>query len=73
MGRFVEGQDRSQSVLFPERLEEWIDEDNPVRVIDVFVDQLNLGELDFDGVHPAETGRPAYHPGTLLKIISTAI
>jgi transposase len=68
MGRFVEGEDRSQSVLFPERLDEWIDEDNPVRVIDVFVDELNLGQLGFDGVQPAETGRPAYHPATLLKI-----
>ena len=68
MGRFVEGQDRSQSVLFPERLDEWIEEDNPVRVIDVFVDELDLGELGFDGVQPADTGRPAYHPATLLKI-----
>ena len=68
MRRFVEGEDRSQSVLFPERLDEWIDEDNPVRVIDVFVDELDLGQLGFDGVQPADTGRPAYHPATLLKI-----
>ena len=68
MKRFIEGEDRSQSVLFPERLDDWIDEDNPVRVIDVFVDELDLATLGFDGVEPAATGRPAYHPGTLLKI-----
>ena len=68
MKRFVEGVDRSQSVLFPARLDDYIDEENPVRVIDVFVDELDLGELGFDGVTPAATGRPAYHPGTVLKI-----
>jgi transposase len=68
MKRFIEGTDRSQSILFPERLDEWIDEDNPVRVIDVFVDELDLTTLGFDGVDPAATGRPAYHPCTLLKI-----
>jgi transposase len=68
MKRFVEGLDRSQSVLFPERLDEYIDEDNPVRVVDVFVDELDLGELGFDRVTPAVTGRPGYHPATLLKI-----
>ena len=68
MKRFVEGADRSQSVLFPARLDDYIDEENPVRVIDMFVDELNLGELGFDGVLPATTGRPAYHPSTLLKI-----
>ena len=68
MKRFVEGVDRSQSVLFPARLDDYIDEENPVRVIDVFVDELDLGELGFDGVSPAATGRPAYHPGTVLKI-----
>lgn len=60
--------DRSQSLLFPERLDEYIDEDNPVRVVDVFVDALDLGSLGFDGVTPAVTGRPGYHPATLLKI-----
>ena len=54
--------------MFPETLDDYIGEDNPVRVIDVFVDQLHLGELGFDGVHPALTGRPAYHPDSLLKI-----
>ncbi|WP_445145027.1 IS1182 family transposase [Dyella sp. Tek66A03] len=68
MKRFVEGADRSQSVLFPERLDDYIDDDNPVRVVDVFVDELNLGDLGFSGVEPAATGRPSYHPGTLLKI-----
>ena len=68
MKRFIEGGERSQSVLFPERLDDWIDEDNPVRAIDVFVDELDLATLGFDGVEPAATGRPAYRPCTLLKI-----
>src|SRR4029079_11416660 len=68
MKRYVEGEDRSQSTLFPERLDDYIAEDNPVRVIDVFVDELDLGGLGFDGMQPAETGRPAYHPAMLLKI-----
>jgi len=58
MKRFVEGADRGQSTLFPECLEDWIDEDNPVRVIDVFVDELDLAELGFSGVDPGFTGRP---------------
>ncbi len=68
MKRFVEGADRSQSVLFPERLDDYIDDDHPVRVIDVFVDELDLREPGFAGVEPAVTGRPAYPPATLLKI-----
>src|SRR5215467_14082357 len=68
MKRFVEGTDRGQSMLFPECLEDWIHEDNPVRVIDVFVDELTLGELGFDGVDPEATGRPSYHPSVLLKL-----
>ena len=68
MKRFVEGTDREQSTLFPECLEDWIHEDNPVRVIDVFVDQLDLGELGFEGVTPEATGRPSYHPSVLLKL-----
>jgi transposase len=68
MKRFVEGVDRGQSTLFPECLEDWIDEDNPVRAIDAFVDALDLAELGFEGVEPAETGRPAYHPSVLLKL-----
>ena len=68
MGRYVDGQDRTQSVLFPERLDDWVDEDNPVRAVDVFVDALDLKELGFERAEPAETGRPAYHPATLLKV-----
>ena len=68
MKRFVEGTDRGQSTLFPECLEDWIDENNSVQVIDVFVDQLDLAELGFDGVAPEVTGRPAYHPSVLLKL-----
>src|SRR5215203_453706 len=68
MGRFVEGVDRSQTTLFPESLDDWIDENNPVRVIDAFVDALDLGKLGFDGVVPEVTGRPSYHPSALLKL-----
>src|SRR2546421_10150299 len=68
MKRFVEGIDRSQTTLFPECLEDWIDEDNPVRVIDVFVGGLDLAELRFCGVDPEATGRPSYHPSVLLKL-----
>jgi len=68
MKRFVVGADRGQSTLLPECLDDWIDESNPVRVVDAFVDALNLGELGFDGVEPAATGRPAYHPSVLLKL-----
>ena len=60
--------DRGQSTLFPECLEDWIGEDNPVRVIDVFVDELDLAELGFGGVDPEATGRPSYHPSVLLKL-----
>jgi transposase len=62
MKRFVEGTDRGQSTLFPECLEDWIHEDNPVRVIEVFVDELDLGELGFGGVDPEATGRPFVSP-----------
>ena len=68
MTRYVEGEDRSQAMLFPESLDEYIAADNPVRVVDVFVDELDLRKLGFDGMQPEVTGRPAYHPGTLLKI-----
>src|SRR5207247_2821345 len=68
MKRFVEGADRGQSTLFPERLEDWIGEDNPVRVIDIFVEELDLAELGFGGVDPEATGRPSYHPSVLLKL-----
>jgi transposase len=68
MKRFIEGADRGQSTLFPECVEDWIDEDNPVRVIDVLVDGLDLAELGFGGVDPEATGRPSYHPSILLKL-----
>src|SRR6202035_723779 len=68
MTRFVVGDDRSQSTLFPERLDDYLGEDNPVRAIDVFVDELDLAKLGFGGVEPEATGRPAYHPTTLLKM-----
>ena len=68
MKRFVQGQDRVQATLLPECLEDWIGEDNPVRVIDAFVDALDLGEIGFAGVEPAATGRPSYHPSVLLKL-----
>src|SRR3990172_12972653 len=68
MKRFVQGTDRGQSTLLPECLEDWIDEDNPVRVIDAFVDLLDLAELGFEGTEPSATGRPSYHPSVLLKL-----
>ena len=68
MKRFVEGESRNQSTLFPELLDDYVNEDNPVRVIDVFVDELDLGNLGFAGVTPQATGRPSYHPSIMLKI-----
>jgi transposase len=68
MKRFVEGEDRRQGVLLPEYLDDWIAEENPVRAIEVFVDELDLKGLGFEGVIPAATGRPSYHPGLLLKL-----
>ncbi|MEE1562150.1 MAG: IS1182 family transposase [Alphaproteobacteria bacterium] len=68
MKRFVEGEDRSQSTLFPERLDDYVGENNPVRVVDVFVDELDLGGLGFSRVEPLATGRPSYHPSVLLKL-----
>src|ERR1700691_5034103 len=68
MKRFVEGEERQQGVLLPEYLDDYVAEDNPVRVVEVFIDELDLGAIGFGGVQPAATGRPAYHPSTLLKI-----
>ena len=59
MKRFIEGADRGQSTLLPDCLDDWVDESNPVRAVDVFVDELELG---FAAVEPAATGRPGYHP-----------
>lgn len=68
MKRFVQGESRSQCTLLPECLDDYITENNPVRVVDVFADELDLGKLGFEGVAPAATGRPAYHPAILLKL-----
>lgn len=68
MKRFIQGEDRTQGTLLPELLDDYVADTNPVRVVDVFVDELDLGKLGFEGVDPAATGRPAYHPATLLKI-----
>jgi transposase len=68
MKRFIEGEGRHQVTLLPECLDDYVGEDNPIRVIDVFVEQLDLAELSFDGAVPATTGRPSYHPAVLLKI-----
>jgi transposase len=68
MKRFVEGENRQRMILLPDCLDDYVVEDNPVRVIDVFIDELDLAALGFEGMLPATTGRPAYHPATLLKI-----
>ena len=68
MKRFIEGEDRDQRSLFPDCLEDWIIEENPVRVIDVFVDALDLGGVGFGRIAPHATGRPGYHPSVLLKL-----
>ena len=68
MAGYIEGVDRDQTSLFPERLEDWIDEDHLVRVVDLFVDELDLTDLGFARMTPARTGRPGYHPSILLKL-----
>src|SRR6266567_4449771 len=68
MHRFIDGEDRMQQTLLPHCLEDYVSEENPVRVIEVFIDELDLAALGFSGMAPAATGRPAYHPSTLLKI-----
>ena len=68
MGRFIEGADRRQAMLLPEAIEDYVGEENPVRVIDAFVEMLDLVALGFEGVIPEETGRPSYHPATMLRI-----
>src|ERR1700719_1551641 len=68
MKRFIEGEDRTQVTLLPPCLEDYVEAENPVRVVEVFVDGLDLGGLGFVGVDPAATGRPAYHPAVLLKL-----
>ena len=68
MKGFVLGADRQQTTLLPECLDDWVGEINPIRAVDVFVDALELRHLGFDGVDPAATGRPAYHPSPMLKL-----
>ncbi|MGB3554537.1 MAG: IS1182 family transposase [Jannaschia sp.] len=68
MAGFIEGIDRQQTTLFPDRLEDWIGEDHLVRVVDLFVDDLDLTALGFVRGTPARTGRPGYHPAMLLKL-----
>ena len=67
MSGFIEGESRSQATLFPERIDDYIAEENAVRVIDVFVDELDLSGLGFKTL-PEATGRPAYHPSLMLKL-----
>ena len=67
MRGFIEGEDRHQATLFPERLDDYIAEDSAVRVIDVFIDDLDISGLGFK-TEPSDTGRPAYHPATMLKL-----
>jgi transposase len=67
MSRFIAEADRSQGRLLPESIDEYVSAENPVRVIDAFVEALDLASLGFDGIEPKTTGRPAYHPATMLK------
>ena len=68
MKRYMTGVDRAERLCFPERLDDYINDDNPVRAIDVFIEGLDLGQLGFERVPPSPTGRPCYHPAVLLKI-----
>jgi transposase len=68
VSRFIDEGDRSQGTPLPERIDESVSDENPVRVVDAFVGELDLGRLGFDGVDPSATGRPGYHPATMLKI-----
>ena len=68
MKRFVEEHDRMQATLFPERLDDYISPENPIRVIDAFVEKLDLVAIGFDSAIPKVTGRPGYCPSTLLKL-----
>ena len=67
MSGFIEGESRTQATLFPERLDDYVAEDNPIRVVDVFVEEIDLSGMGFQTI-PAITGRPAYHPAIMLKL-----
>jgi transposase len=73
MKRFIEGEERGQVSLMPECLDDFIAEDNPVRIVDAFVEELELQGLGFVGAEPADTGRPSYHPAVCSRSTSTAI
>jgi transposase len=68
MDRFINCEERTQETFLPSRLEDYVTDDNPVRVIDVFVAELDLTKLGFEGMRPQATGRPGYHPSAKLKI-----
>ena len=68
MKGFVQGTDRQQTTLLPECLDDWVDQRNPVRAVEVFVEAMELRDLGFDGVDPAATGRLAYHPSPMLTL-----
>jgi len=68
MPRFIEEKARNQSTLFPEQLKDYISQDNPIRVIDAFVEGLDIRRMNFKRVDPSDTGRPGYRPTTLLKL-----
>jgi transposase len=73
MKRYVEGDDRMQATLLPECLDDYIGEDNPIRVVDAFVEHLDLAEMGFARAVPSSTGRPSYHPAVLLRIYIYAV
>lgn len=73
MRRFIQGEHRGQCTLLPESLDNYVADSNPVRVVDVFVDELDLGRVGFGAVVPAETDRPSYHPAVLLKIYNVEL
>ena len=68
MKRFIQGENRNQSTLFPGLLDDYISDDNQIRVIDAFIDTLDLSSLGFSGIVPKKTGRPSYHPSLMLKL-----
>lgn len=68
MSRFIKSDDRFQSILFPETLDDYIEEENSVRIIEAFIEGLDLSQLGFQKTKPHATGRPGYDPAILLKI-----
>ncbi len=70
MSGFIQGVDRTQAILFPESVDDYVSEDNPVRVVDLFVDQLDLNVMGFVAIEAKATGRPSYHASILLKLVT---